>query len=378
VGYETIITRRDSLAALRQDANWFTRGLQMMMPSVRSQARWPEAIVITVALWLFVALIFLPLIMKRHEGEGWESVVLDLATIPVSMLFALPMFAAFRRTLDWSQEKRAAVLVGTVLLTAFGNVMFDLFFQAWVANHLETAWASLPTDLGRAYPSFFNYILVFGINMALFQVSFSRRAALKQELQLSRARSAAQQAQLAALRYQLNPHFLFNALNSISALIVTKRNDDAERMTDKLSNFLRSSLNADPSELIMLDEELAITEEYLDIESVRFGERLTSPSIARRAPVKRSFRASSSSRWSKMRSSMAWAVARDGEHQHSCRHHRRRPVHPGGEQHERGGRIDHSRADHVQIDHPAAPGRGPPERQAAAGSRLRHVCDAFV
>ena len=274
MGYETIITRRDSLAALRQDANWFTRGLQMMMPSVRNQARWPEAIVITVALWLFVALIFLPLIVKRHEGQGWDSVLLDLATIPVSMIFALPMFALFRKTLDWGQERRALVLVGTVILTAFSNVMFDLLFQAWVADHLESAWAQLGTDLSRAYPSFFNYILVFGINMALFQVSFSRRAALKQELQLSRARSAAQQAQLAALRYQLNPHFLFNALNSISALIVTKRNDDAERMTDKLSNFLRSSLNADPSELVMLDEELAITEEYLDIESVRFGERL--------------------------------------------------------------------------------------------------------
>jgi LytS/YehU family sensor histidine kinase len=192
----------------------------------------------------------------------------------VSMVFALPMFAVFRKTLEWSQEKRALILVGTVILTAFANVMFDLVFQAWVANHLKTAWAQLGTDLSRAYPSFFNYILVFGINMALFQVSFSRRAALKQELQLSRARSAAQQAQLAALRYQLNPHFLFNALNSISALIVTRRNEDAERMTDKLSNFLRSSLNADPSELVMLDEELAITEEYLDIESVRFGERL--------------------------------------------------------------------------------------------------------
>jgi hypothetical protein len=274
VGLETIITRRDSLAAMRQDGGWFTRGIELMMPSVRKQARWPEAIVITVALWLFVALIFLPLIVKRHEGEGWDSVVLDLATIPVSMLFAFPMFAVFRKTLEWSQEKRALVLVGTVILTALGNIMFDLVFQAWVADHLESAWASLGTDLSRAYPSFFNYILVFGINMALFQVSFSRRAALKQELQLSRARSAAQQAQLAALRYQLNPHFLFNALNSISALIVTKRNDDAERMTDKLSNFLRSSLNADPSELVMLDEELAITEEYLDIESVRFGERL--------------------------------------------------------------------------------------------------------
>jgi sensor histidine kinase YesM len=116
--------------------------------------------------------------------------------------------------------------------------------------------------------------LIFGVNMALFQVSFARRAALKQELQLSQARSAAQQAQLAALRYQLNPHFLFNSLNSISALIVTKRNEDAERMTDKLSSFLRTSLNSDPGELIPLEDELSLTEEYLEIESVRFGERL--------------------------------------------------------------------------------------------------------
>ena len=76
------------------------------------------------------------------------------------------------------------------------------------------------------------------------------------------------------MRYQLNPHFLFNSLNSISALIVTGRNKDAEAMTDKLSSFLRTSLNADPAELIPLDAELALTEEYLEIESVRFGERL--------------------------------------------------------------------------------------------------------
>ena len=110
--------------------------------------------------------------------------------------------------------------------------------------------------------------------MVLFHVNYARRAGLQQERRLAEANMAAQQAQLAALRYQLNPHFLFNSLNSISALIVTKRNKDAEEMTDRLSSFLRSSLNADPAELIPLDEELALTEEYLAIESVRFGDRL--------------------------------------------------------------------------------------------------------
>jgi LytS/YehU family sensor histidine kinase len=139
---------------------------------------------------------------------------------------------------------------------------------------VNEAWRNLPSDFGRAYSSTLNYILVFGVNMILFHVSYARRASIQQERQLAEAQLTAQQAQLAALRYQLNPHFLFNALNSISALIVTKRNEDAEEMTEKLSSFLRSSLNAEPSELVPLDEELALTEEYLSIESVRFGDRL--------------------------------------------------------------------------------------------------------
>jgi hypothetical protein len=269
-----MLIARDSLVPFRQSTPVVSPGYTQYMPSASKQARWPEAILITVALWLFVLLIFLPLIMDRHAGEGWTSVALDAATIPISMLFAMPMFAVFRNTVDWPQSMRALVLIATVIGTAIANTVFDLIFQGWVANNLKSSWASLPTDLGRAYPSALNYTLVFGVNMALFQVSFARRAALKQELQLSEARSAAQMAQLAALRYQLNPHFLFNSLNSISALIVTRRNEDAERMTDKLSSFLRTSLNADPGELVPLEDELALTEEYLDIESVRFGERL--------------------------------------------------------------------------------------------------------
>ena len=264
----------DSLKALRQDGLSISRGLSKFMGSASKQARWPEAILVTVALWLFVLLIFLPIIMDRHVGEPWSSVLLDAGTIFVSMLLAMPMFAIFRKTIDWPQGARSLVLVATVIVTAIGNVIFDLMFQGFIADHVQAAWESLPTDLGRSYPSALNYTLVFGVNMALFQVSFARRTSLKQELQLSEARSSAQQAQLAALRYQLNPHFLFNALNSISALIVTRRNEDAERMTEKLSTFLRTSLNSDPGELVPLEEELSLIEEYLDIESVRFGERL--------------------------------------------------------------------------------------------------------
>ena len=244
------------------------------MPKPINQARWPEAIALTVGLWLFVLLLFLPIIIARYGGSDWSSVALDCSTVPVSILLAMPMFAIFRNTVHWPLRNRVVVMVVTVIFIAMVNTAFDLTFQIIVRSHSEDVFRNLGTDLSRAYPSLLNYILVFGVNMALFQVSFARRAALKQELQLSQALANAQQAQLAALRYQLNPHFLFNALNSISALIVTKRNQEAELMTEKLSSFLRSSLNADPGELIPLEEELSLTEEYLDIESVRFGERL--------------------------------------------------------------------------------------------------------
>ncbi|MDQ8755741.1 histidine kinase [Sphingosinicella sp. LHD-64] len=244
------------------------------MASQLSHARWGEAIRATVALWLFVLMIFLPIIIQRHGKEPWTGVALDCSTILYSIALALGMFAIYRATITVPSPARVLVRAGTVIALAALNTTMDLIFQGWVADHVAAAWASLPTDFGRAYSSTFNYMLVFSVNMILFHLNYTRRAGIARERRLAAANSAAQGAQLAALRYQLNPHFLFNALNSVSALIVTKRNDDAEAMTEKLSRFLRRSLNADPAELIPLEEEFALTEDYLDIESVRFGDRL--------------------------------------------------------------------------------------------------------
>jgi hypothetical protein len=266
---------RDSLPVFRQDRPSSSGGIAHFMPSLKSHARWSEALRSTFALWLFVLFIFLPLIIRRHEGESWTGVAIDCSTIIVSIGFAMIMFLVSRATIDWPPMIRLPLRGLAVLAAAGANTVFDLMFQGWIANHFVQAWQSLPTDFTRAYSSMLNYTLVFGVNMILFHVNYAHRAAIQQERHLAKANVAAQQAQLAALRYQLNPHFLFNSLNSISALIVTGRNKDAESMTNRLSAFLRSSLNANPTELIPLDEELALTEEYLDIESVRFGERLS-------------------------------------------------------------------------------------------------------
>jgi LytS/YehU family sensor histidine kinase len=76
------------------------------------------------------------------------------------------------------------------------------------------------------------------------------------------------------LRYQLNPHFLFNTLNAISTLILVKENKIANGMVTKLSEFLRYSLDKDPMKKVTLNSELHALKLYLDIEKVRFEDRL--------------------------------------------------------------------------------------------------------
>jgi LytS/YehU family sensor histidine kinase len=125
------------------------------------------------------------------------------------------------------------------------------------------------------------YAWMFGLVGALYMMMQANRAVLEQERQLAHARTAAAEAEaqataarLAALRYQLNPHFLFNTLNAVSSAVITRRNAEAEAMLEKLAEFLRVTLAADPEGLIPLEDELATIQAYLEIESIRFRDRL--------------------------------------------------------------------------------------------------------
>ena len=87
-------------------------------------------------------------------------------------------------------------------------------------------------------------------------------------------RRAAKASELRSLRYQVNPHFLFNTLNSLSALVMTGKDAAAEKMIQTLSAFYRRSLAEDPTGDIALEAEVALQRAYLEIETVRFPERL--------------------------------------------------------------------------------------------------------
>jgi two-component system, LytTR family, sensor histidine kinase AlgZ len=113
------------------------------------------------------------------------------------------------------------------------------------------------------------YLLSAGLHYAALAVEQSHEA----ERQAAEARALAREAELQSLRNQLNPHFLFNSLHSISAL-ATQDGARAREMCVRLADFLRSSLGLGSRESISLREELALARSYLEVEQVRFGERL--------------------------------------------------------------------------------------------------------
>lgn len=109
-------------------------------------------------------------------------------------------------------------------------------------------------------------VLYFG-----YRYHWAERAAGER---LATATALAREAELRALHYQIQPHFMFNTLNAISTLVYTRRNDDATRMLARFGDFLRMTLDADASREVRVAEELQLTLAYLEIERVRLGDRL--------------------------------------------------------------------------------------------------------
>lgn len=109
---------------------------------------------------------------------------------------------------------------------------------------------------------------------ALYYALVNAEQARAAERREGEYRRAAKAAELRSLRYQVNPHFLFNTLNSLSALVMTGKGDAAERMIQSLSGFYRRSLAGDPTADHPLEQEVAQQRLYLEIEGVRFPDRL--------------------------------------------------------------------------------------------------------
>jgi two-component system, LytTR family, sensor kinase len=118
------------------------------------------------------------------------------------------------------------------------------------------------------------YIFVYALILAITYVVDSRESAARQRTETARLNQELSRAQLAALRRQVEPHFMFNALNSIAGLVRDRSNDAAVRMIVGLSEFLRRASEDSHRSQVTLAEEVEYLQRYLDIQKVRFAERL--------------------------------------------------------------------------------------------------------
>ena len=147
--------------------------------------------------------------------------------------------------------------------------MLDAFTFSFIKladpGHQRSRWCSASV--------FLNFTVLAGWSALYFGINFYLLVE-EQIDQLQRLESQATSAQLAMLRYQLNPHFLFNTLNSISTLVLLKQTERANAMLTRLSSFLRYTLVNEPTAQVTLAQEVETLKLYLEIEKMRFEERL--------------------------------------------------------------------------------------------------------
>lgn len=169
--------------------------------------------------------------------------------------------------------RRPIVTWGVTALVLLGAVTLFAAIDAWMqgiyyGSTRETTFAGRFIGL-----SFIPLTLLGGWSALYYAINFFLTVE-RQADRLERLETQATAAQLAMLRYQLNPHFLFNTLNSISTLVLLKQTEQANAMLTRLSGFLRHTLVGEPGSQVTLEQEIETLQLYLDIERMRFEERL--------------------------------------------------------------------------------------------------------
>ena len=195
------------------------------------------------------------------------------------------MVTGFALTLLLRTAYRPLIRRGTPLITLLVIAVVASYLVSMVWTAADNLLAiPLYREFGLRQPVYRNPVQLFSgtvynaftmLAWSVLYIGIRYYAALQAERERSlQAEAAAHQAQLEALRYQINPHFLFNSLNAVSTLVTERRNDEASRMLSRVSDFLRLTLTTPVRDEVALADEIDYVRQYLEIERVRFGDRL--------------------------------------------------------------------------------------------------------
>ncbi len=232
------------------------------------------ALVLYLVVFLLVGLVLAALLSTSSDIQ-WSAAIVFCA--PLTVLFGIICLSSWYICRSFPLKTTSLVQIAGVFIVAavistgvwilvaefYAAYLSDVSFAASLSNRTPTQFLFLG---GAGIGLYLLSVAVHYVLMMFEQSKENERKAL--ELQL-----LAQTAELKALQSQVNPHFLFNSLNSISAL-TTKDPQSARSMTLMLADFLRQTLKAGTSELIPLQDELSLCRKFVEIEQVRFGPRL--------------------------------------------------------------------------------------------------------
>ncbi len=187
-------------------------------------------------------------------------------------LLSAPLRWVYRRL---SAAGPRAMVVGSAISCWVVALCWRWIINTAYVGIVKPDWAmeTTPHFLDKFVGTLSSMALLLCWTGAYYGVKFYERLQLEREATL-RQSALAQEAQLKMLRYQLNPHFLFNTLNAISTLVLDGQNRTANLAVSRLSEFLRYTLDQDPMKKVTLRQELDALNLYLGIEKLRFGDRL--------------------------------------------------------------------------------------------------------
>ncbi|SMC78257.1 sensor histidine kinase [Novosphingobium sp. B1] len=202
------------------------------------------------------------------NAQPWSFLVIVVIATITGFSISLILSVIYRALIN----RRPIVTWGVTAVTMSVAVGLYAFIDSWVISLYrqggDASFAQL--FLGVFY---LDLTLVISWTGLYYAINFFLQVE-EQNDQLMRLEAQATSAQLAMLRYQLNPHFLFNTLNSISTLVLLKQTEPANAMLSRLSSFLRYTLVNEPTARVTVAQEIETLKLYLDIERMRFEERL--------------------------------------------------------------------------------------------------------
>lgn len=215
------------------------------------------------------------------------AVLLERTAPGLNLLSSVPLFILgvtytvlldrFRLSLNHLPGLIRWLVLGATLFSVTAvHTYTDLYWLKWLSLTFFPEWQEWTLNLGkqRVFTVGLLYLWTFCLALTVLWATRVSTAAQQSAARASAFEAASHRAEAAALRLQLNPHFLFNTLNSIASLVTLDRKEDAEEMIGELADFLRASLTSDPMADVPLGDELATIDAYLGIEGARFGDRI--------------------------------------------------------------------------------------------------------